>query len=122
MLFDSWCVGACFPFWGVQERPKCSIPGLVCVLGVFRVRGRAPAFPSQCPRLPRTESLALCCIPEGNCGYKLLGVGKYLSDFQKPARGLAAAEAPGQDLRLAWPSGHWFNGKRLKGAEEGAKL
>lgn len=36
----------------------------------------------------RTESLALCCIPEGNCGHKLLGVGKYLSGFQKPGCGL----------------------------------
>lgn len=53
----------------------------------------------------RTECLAPCCIPEGNCGHKLLGVGKYLSGFQKPGFGLAATEAPGQDLRLAWPPG-----------------
>lgn len=45
-----------------------------------------------------------------------LRVGKHLSGFQMPVCGLAASEAPGQDLAPGWPS-HYFGGregKRLK--------
>lgn len=63
------------------------------------------ACPSTTGVADGTPSSALGCTPEGSCGYKLLGVEKYLSGFQKPVCGLAAAEAPGQDLPLAQPPG-----------------
>lgn len=46
---DSWCVGASFLFWGVQDRQ-----GLVYALGEYSGSGaRLPALPSQCPGLPK---------------------------------------------------------------------
>lgn len=63
------------------------------------------ACPSTAGMVNRAQPLALCCTPEGNCGHKLLGLGKYLHGFQKPVCGLAAAQAPGQDLPLAQPPG-----------------
>lgn len=89
-VFQAWFVS-----WECSESGDWLQPSLASVY----------ACPGTTGVADRTESLAPCCIPEGNCGHKLLEVGKYLSGFQKPARGLAAAEAPGQDLRLAWPSG-----------------
>lgn len=106
---DCWCVGACFLFGGVQDRPKHAIPALVSAPGECSswVIGSQPSLASvrACPGTAgtahRTQPLSLCCPPEGSCGHKLLGLGKYLHGLQ--VCGLAAAQAPGQDLPLARP-------------------
>jgi hypothetical protein len=113
---DSWCAGACFGvYFGVFRIDLSTIfQARFMLWRVLRVSGlgsqpsltSVQVCPSTVESVDRTQPLALCCTPEGNCGHKLLGVGKYLYGFQSLSVAcLAAAQTPGQDLRLALPRG-----------------